>query len=344
LSQIDKRAPAQEPPAGLMEAGPGTWLPLPPSDPIVGYLGAHYRPGAQGTQDWQAARFSKAVYLYRQAATGWTVVVKFYTPKTGPSAERHAAYELEQIQKVRALGLASGPARAVGPLGAWRGVLFLEHVEGLTLAEAIAVRRSRPGMLLPGLARTAGLLARLHAAGRQPGISPNFERAALGAVKYISQLETRGVLREAPGLGDRLRYLVAEWAARPAMGQFTPALVHGDATTTNFILTMEGELVAIDWERLEAADPAADLGRLAAELAHSVDQQGGSRDEAAGLLDHALDAYDQLAPLDVEFEAIHRRARFYRASSTLRIARNGWLPRSERMALVAQAATMLDGC
>jgi hypothetical protein len=36
------------------------------------------------------------------------------------------------------------------------------------------------------------------------------------------------------------------------------------------------------------------------------------------------------------------RARFYQASSTLRIARNGWLSRLERSALVVEGMALLD--
>jgi len=40
-------------------------------------------------------------------------------------------------------------------------------------------------------------------------------------------------------------------------------------------------------------------------------------------------------------DSVINRARFYRASSTLRIARNGWVSRLDRTALVAQAMALL---
>jgi hypothetical protein len=54
-----------------------------------------------------------------------------------------------------------------------------------------------------------------------------------------------------------------------------------------------------------------------------------------------LDAYQQVRDDGTDTEAIVRRARFYQASSTLRIARNGWVPRLARTALVAQAMALL---
>lgn len=41
-------------------------------------------------------------------------------------------------------------------------------------------------------------------------------------------------------------------------------------------------------------------------------------------------------------DTLIERARFYRASGTLRIARNGWLSRLERSALVVEAMALLD--
>jgi hypothetical protein len=54
-----------------------------------------------------------------------------------------------------------------------------------------------------------------------------------------------------------------------------------------------------------------------------------------------VDAYRQGLPSDWNGDAMIRRARFYRASSTLRIARNGWISRLDRTALVAQAMGLL---
>ncbi|MCZ7544814.1 MAG: phosphotransferase [Anaerolineae bacterium] len=134
------------------------------------------------------------------------------------------------------------------------------------------------------------------------------------------------------------------WAARPEMRAFTPAFIHGDATTANFIFPWGGGVVGIDWERFKTADPAADLGRLMAEVAHSIKQHGGSVAEAVPDVQHVVDSYCRLLPPGWDADALVERARFYRAASTLRIARNGWVPRLDRTALVAQASALLaDG-
>lgn len=329
-----------EPPIDLAPDLPGGWRTLPLSDAVVGYVSRHYWEQPGQPVSWEVARLSKAVYLYRETATRWTVAAKFYAPKTGGSAGRHAERELQCIEEARAVGLSAGRLRAVRPLGVWRGVLFLEHVAGLTLVDVIAVRKRQPGMLFDSLAGVAELLARLHTRGSQLEATPDFESGMAEALKYVGQLETHGVLKGEPGRAASLRRLIGRWAENPAMAQFAPTFTHGDATTTNFIFPPHGGVVAIDWERLAVADPATDLGRLMAEVSHSVGQQDGGDTETSLLIQHLLQAYRQSLKMGVD--ALIERARFYRASSTLRIARNGWLSRLERSALVVEAMALLD--
>ncbi|MDP1086242.1 hypothetical protein Q6245_28145, partial [Klebsiella pneumoniae] len=84
--------------------------------------------------------------------------------------------------------------RALKPLGVWRGVLLLEYVDGLTLEDVIAVRRSRPGTLLPSLALAAELLATLHVHSVQRGVRPDFDAPLAKAYKVIDNLVRHGVL------------------------------------------------------------------------------------------------------------------------------------------------------
>jgi aminoglycoside phosphotransferase (APT) family kinase protein len=149
------------------------------------------------------------------------------------------------------------------------------------------------------------------------------------------------VLQDEPLVRDALYDQVGRWAGRPEMPAFSPVLVHGDATTTNFVFPAPGQVVALDWERLKLADPAADLGRLMAEVSHSVVRHGGNAEEAEASVRHLGQRYGLSLPRSWDRDAIRHRARFYRASSTLRIARNGWLSRLERTALVAQAMALL---
>jgi aminoglycoside phosphotransferase len=329
------------PPADVPEILRGNWLNLPPDDAVARYLTENLWAQSTPPASWEVARLSRTAYIYRETATKWSIVAKFYTVKTGSSASKYAGREFRRNKRVREMGLAEGEVRAIEPLALWRGVLFLEHVDGLTLEDLIAVRRSLPGRLADGLNRAAGFLATLHGRPETTEARPDFASAASYTKGVVKQLAKYGVVEDQPLIREGLDRLIDLWAGRPEMDDFVPTRTHGDMTTTNFIFPEENQVVVIDWERSEVADPASDLGRLTAEVSHSINQHGGSMEEALPFVEHLMETYRRALPPDVDGDAVVARARFYRASSTLRIARNGWVPRLARTALVAQAMALL---
>jgi len=332
-----------EPPADVPEVQRGDWFDIAPGDPLVAYLAARHPSELRGPLSWKAARLSQAAYIYQETNSRWRVVAKFYAPKTRSSAQKHARQELKWTQRARQAGLGDGPARAVRPLECWRGVLFLEYVPGLSLEDTIAVRRSQPGALTQRLEQVGGLLATLHTRGTRPDTVPDFEAEVAYALEVVDELAQHGVLQQDPVAGDGLLHLIEQWRTKAGMKHFTPSLIHGDATTTNFVFPTPDQVVAIDWERLGVADPAADLGRLMAEVSYSVSQHGGSVAEAIPFVQHLATTYRQALPDDKDPASLLERARFYQASSTLRIARNGWISRLGRISLVTQAFALLSG-
>lgn len=342
MHPIPRTAEPIQPRADVPEIQRGDWFDLPPDDPLVHYMRTELWPGPGQSETWQAARLSHAAYLYREPITKWTIVVKFYGVKTGRGAERYAARELKWTQQARRAGLARGSLRAVEPLGTWRGALFLEYINGLTLEDIIAVRHSRPGTLNPALEQAGKLLAVLHTNTVNPDAVADFASPASYALELVDDLTRYGVLESDPILSRGLARLIRNWADAPYVTDFKPVSTHGDATTTNFIYPWDGGVVAIDWERFEVADPASDLGRLMAEASHSIKQHGGSVAEALPFVERLAAGYSRALPDDWDVKAILQRARFYRAQSTLRIARNGWVSRLDRTALVAQAAVLLQ--
>lgn len=232
--------------------------------------------------------------------------------------------------------------RAVLPLGVFRGVLILEHVDGLTLEDTIAIRRSHPGILRPALETTVDFLAKLHQLGQRPNEVPHFDPAVDKARKILDTLNRHGVLKRRPILRRRLSRLLDTWKANPLMSTFRPSLTHGDATSTNFVFPQHGGIVAIDWERAKVADPAADLGRLVAEVSHAIAQQGGNQQEITRMAGILHQRYCSVQGSDEDSAALLARASFYQGSSTLRIARNGWLSRSYRKDLVEKAFNLLS--
>ncbi|MGD2104416.1 MAG: aminoglycoside phosphotransferase family protein [Anaerolineae bacterium] len=341
MSQETNNLAPIEPPADVPEIQRGNWLSLAAGSPIVEYVTEGLWDRAEPPGAWEVARLSQAAYTYRETHTQWSVVAKFYAVKAGASAQEYAARELDCIRQIQALGSHSDAARAITPRGVWRGVLFLEYVDGLTLEDIIAVRRSQPGRLTDALETAARFLAELHVRSLRQDEEPDFEAAVRYAHGIVQDLGKHGVLQADPVAQRGLTLLIDRWAAEPAMEEFVPTLTHGDATTTNFVFPALGQVVVVDWERLYAGDPASDLGRLTAEISHSVNQHGGSVAEAEPFVQHTVNAYNEALPGSWDAQGLVSRARFYRASSTLRIARNGWVSRLDRTALVAQALALL---
>lgn len=330
------------PPEELIQANSSQWIPLQGSHPLIAYLNSIMLGKKVGQGNWQGARYSRSVYLYQEPSLEFKLIVKFYDQKTGKEAARYAERELEKINRVRSAGLDSGKLRAIRALATWRGVLLLEYVSGLTLGDVIAVRRSQPGLLESSLAAAADLLAKLHSRSIELEIPLHPDKPIEDALKYTAGLEKYGVIKDEPTIGAAIHKLISSWRLKPVMSRFTPALCHGDATTTNFIFPDQGQVVGIDWERLKVSDPATDIGRLLAEINHSLDQFGESRPEIAALEQLLLNEYSDRAALAGDADEFRQRALFHQASSTLRIARNGWISRMDRMALITRAMAMLS--
>lgn len=330
------------PPLTLGENKTRNWISLPDTDAVTDHITATLWNDEFAPDSWQLARLSQAVYCYREKRTNWKVIAKFHAQKTGKDAIRHAEREHRLTRQAwNSLG-AQQESRSVQPLGLWKGVLFLEFVDGLTLEDKIAVRRSQPGELLGTIQRAAEFLAKLHGKGSKPKSMPDFGQAADYAYKLVDNLAQHGVLKKHPRVQNGLGNLIEKWVMDPFMWDYEAAQNHGDATTSNFIFPLEGGVVAIDWERSESVDPAADLGRLMAEITHSLSQQGGDFVEASAFADHLSAAYCTHLHSHWDKESFIFRARFYQATSTLRIARNGWLSRQDRLALVLQAFALLS--
>jgi hypothetical protein len=332
-----------DPPVDVPEIQRGNWFTLAPDDPVVTYLTQELWDQPQAPRAWQTARLSGAVHLYREIASNWSIVAKFYKVKTGLKAEKYSTQEFNLTHQACELFCQDNQdMRVIEPVALWRGVLFLEYADGLTLEDVIAIRRSRPGTLLPSLERVAAFLARLHLVGSQPDFPENFDDEIAHAEKILRNLAEHGILEHDPLQYQGLQRLITKWSQHALMRAYTPCFSHGDATTSNFVFPWQGGLVTIDWERAGYDDPAADLGRLMAEVAHSINQHGGSPEEAQPFIQAVQDAYLAGLPATWDQAALVERARFHRAASTLRIARNGWVSRLDRTALVAQAFSLLS--
>jgi len=318
------------------------WFSLPNPDPVTDHITAVLWDQEIAPKNWQTAQLSPSAYVYRENETGWKIVVKFHAAKTGKDAIHHAEREHRLTQQAWKYLGCNQEFRSVQPLGLWDGALFLEFVEGLTLEDKIAVRRSQPGELIHTIRTVAKFLSKLHMTSIPPTAAPDFGQAADYAHSLIDNLTKYGVLQNHSSVQSGLGNLVEKWARDPIMWDFQQTQNHGNATTSNLIFPPDGGVVAIDWERSEIADPAADLGRLMAELTHSVNQRGGNFAEGLSFANDFANAYYNHLSSNWNTENLVYRARFYQATSTLRIARNGWLSRLDRLALVLQAFALLS--
>lgn len=331
-------------PVALANLRSGGWLRLDAGDELTEHIFQVYWAGGDQPAGWEVARLSGAVYLYREVRSHWTLVAKYYNVKSKHSAQAYAQRELERIEEAGGYGLlCDGVSRSIRGLGTCRGVLFLEHLPGLTLADVIAARVSLPGQLASGLNSVAQLLSTLHVNSQQVGTPADFETALRNNRRYVKSLEKHGVLKGEEAIVTGLNDLFDTWGLDAGMRDYIPTRIHGDATTTNFVLPEEGRVVAIDWERMKTADPAADMGRLAAELTHSLRKHGADSREVQVHVEACFQAYFEGAGTTLGEDAFRKRARFYEGTSLLRIARNGWIPRLERMTMVAQAMAILGG-
>ena len=318
------------------------WFPIPDPDPVTEHISTTLWDQAIAPLNWQAARLSKAVYLYQEISTGWKIIAKFHVQKNSKDAVRHSEHEYHRTRRAWEYLQADLHNRAVQPLGVWGGVLFLEFIHGLTLEEKIAIRRSHPGELFRSLSTAGKLLNCFHTISLHQKTSPDFGPAADDAFKIIDNLAKYGVLQNHPAVQSELSRLIKKWATSSLMWDFPQILNHGDLTTTNIIFQPDQGAVAIDLERSEYNDPAADLGRLMAEVIHSVNQSGGNFSEGISFANALAVSYCRDASLYRDSEKLVHRAKFYQASSTLRIARNGWLPLKDRLDLVLQAFALLS--
>jgi hypothetical protein len=225
VQQLAQTDTPLEPQISAQAGERGTWFPAPPTDPVAGYIADHLWERLEPAQAWQVTPLLGAAYLYRETTTDWKIVAKFFVVKMGQEAQKWAEQELGCTQKARSLGLDGDRTRALRAHAAWRGVLFLEYVDGLTLQNMIAIRNSRLGEPRHSLAAVVHLLATLHHHGGEPSAQPDFASAADHERSLVAALHESGVLRHNPVVRDGALRLIDRWAVRPEMKDFEPAFI-----------------------------------------------------------------------------------------------------------------------
>jgi len=289
---------------------------------------------------------SREVFRITASQGEAAVVGKFYSgypPAT--SADRSLEREYQNYLWAETLGLSNGPGlipRLLGRHPQTRLGLMLADVPGpdLDQAQALACHHGDQGQLYYCLEKLAGLLAVFHT---RPLVAQPvaFEPALRYLAKLERQLEELDLLT--PDDAQALREERSAWTARLARLPDQEVLAHGDATPTNFLFP-DGRAVALDLERLGPADRLWDLSWVAGELKHAWGCRAGHFEGAEPVIGHFFAVYLRALGADAALvRRIFTLNPFYMALAELRIARNQYLPREHRRALVAEARRCLAG-
>jgi aminoglycoside phosphotransferase (APT) family kinase protein len=292
----------------------------------------------------------RLVYRYREAQTKRAVVGKFFDTRDRDERKvTRIKSEYRNLIRLRYLGLNAQPHSVVNPL-------CREERIGLALAEEYVggkdldhyLRRAAWKGAMEALDRVldhlADFLYRLHSRsvsnnGTRGRMTARLDDAAEYFARLVATLERQGLLD--PGAVAAYLRLRDRWLGRSRM-QAEAVTVHGDATPTNFLFPTTEDVVAIDLERMKAADRAYDLGMVCGELKHAFMWRTGRRDLSEPFIGRFLRRYagHDREP-DHAFRVITHRVPFYMALTELRIARNTWLDWEYRRHVVREAGACL---
>ncbi len=330
---------------------------LAPEAPLTLALGRLLAPTGGPPLTGEVARetlpSSREVCRFTFSGNGAAVVGKFYRayPAATP-ADRGLVQEYGHYLRAAELGLTEGLARIPRLLGRRPGLLLgllLEAVPGPDLDRLIrgALEQDKLAELRRGLESLAELLAFFHSRPL-PETAVSGQEALSYLDKLLLQLRRQGLLSLANE--EDLRLERAAWEVKLAQFPDRQVLVHGDATPTNFLFPGNGGLggpphgraVALDLERLRAADRLWDLSWVAGELKHAWAWRTGHAAAAEAAIGHFFAAYLESQPHSPDLaERLYLLNPFYMALAELRIARNGYLDWEYRRWLVAEATRCL---
>ncbi|MDA8126424.1 MAG: aminoglycoside phosphotransferase family protein [Deltaproteobacteria bacterium] len=321
-------------------------------DPLHSYLCKEILPqlGMTGeTPDFEVYRFlaSNHVYLYEVKKSGTRMIGKFFdgiSDRSGETAYRHMEREYGNLLHLRNLGFTAYPHYVPRPLGKnpnLNCLLVQEYCYGIPLNDFImgAIQHGQHEPLFVRLSALACFLATLHnRSARKERVEVGRDCAYFGGI--VEQLRQWGHLTGAEA--DGFHQMKERWRGKGFMGEDNQVLVHGDVTPTNLLFGDPPWVIAIDLERMKAADRVFDVGRIAAELKHFFIQYRNDPGGAEPFIGHFLWEYAGHFPdRESAFQSICRRVPFHMGMTFLRIARNFWITDAHRRRLIVEAQNAL---
>lgn len=288
---------------------------------------------------------AKPVCLFSERQKDMMVVGKLFKWGIIPLEEAwlEADKEFSNLKLLREkLGMCGDTDSVVAPLGENKelsALLVTDRAPGQTLDYFLA--RTVFDYQREQLFQTLGYLARffvkLHEAGKtERPVSLELPKL------YLSRLLAS--LSEGPlnsSMKDAIEgYAAGWWNHSEIFASDRETIVHGDATTTNFLFDNRS-VTAVDLEDMKLADRCWDLGFIAAELKHYFLWRTGDGWAAEPFIGQFLWEYAVAYGDTHFFHVITSKIPLYMAIGLLRIARNLYLGDTYRQHLVLEAKRCL---
>lgn len=289
-------------------------------------------------------QMSKRVYKYTEEKTRISIVGKFFW-LNDPIYERiqRIKGEFDNLNKLRSFGFDTRPNYVAKPFTKDERIglaVAEEFIEGKDLDYYIkrAVYNSDSQSLQDKLTSLANFLFTLHKRTEMP-FNVDLDNVSSYFFKILDKLHRQTLLSDSER--DVFIRQVFKWLNSGILN--VPSVIaHGDATPTNFIFCENGDVVAIDLERLKNGDIVYDIGMVCGELKHSFLWRTGDWHISEIYIRHFLKSYSShFVDHRKAFNDITRRNPFYMAMTELRIARNDFLDWNYRKRLVNEAMQCL---
>jgi thiamine kinase-like enzyme len=315
------------------------------ADPLYGILFSQVYPEVKNPHFHVNRMSSHMVYKYTEEKTKISIIGKFFKLHD-PKQERvlRIKGEYDNLRKIRGYGFDTSPHYVVRPIDREDKIglaLTEDFIKGKDLDHYIkkAIYEGNGLSLRERLSSLASFLYALHT---KTELKENVELDPVSGYyeKVLNKLNKQNVISDS----ERKIYLklTDKWLNRSLIQKAKNVIVHGDATPTNFIFTEQGDVVAIDLERMKDGDKAFDIGMVCGELKHAFMWRKKNPYEAEPFIKHFLKSYSNLFKHPKKaFKKITLRNPFYMAMTELRIARNDYLDWNYRKWLAYEAKECL---
>lgn len=313
-------------------------------DPLYEILFSHVFPYVNNPI-FHVNKMARRVYKYTEDKTRTSIIGKFFQ-LDDPMYERiqRIKGEFDNLNKIRAYGFDTRPNYVARPITRDEriGLALVEefiHGKDLDFYIKMAIYNGDSNALYEKLSQLASFLYTLHKRTEMP-YNVNLDPVNAYFWKILDKLHRQTLLSDF----DRNEFLklLNKWYSSGILNVGS-VITHGDATPTNFIFTSNGDVVAIDLERIKTGDVAYDVGMVCGELKHSFLWRTKDFNISESYIRHFLKSYASHFnnPKDV-FRSITQRNPFYMAMTELRIARNDFLDWDYRKRLIYEATQCLQ--